>query len=182
MDTQLWAPHVTVAAIVEHGQRFLLVEEHTPHGLRLNQPAGHLEPGETLLEAVVRETLEETGQVFAPQALVGVYVAQFERGHGVPATYVRFTYCGTASPAQARPRYPAHALAERRRGARTSVAPPYAARVALYRGLPGGTPLSARVRAILPGRTALNSVPRPALSNPTGARAAWRPRRPNWQR
>ncbi|MCF2132892.1 MULTISPECIES: NUDIX hydrolase [Mycetohabitans] len=99
MDTQLWAPHVTVAAIVEHGQRFLLVEEHTPHGLRLNQPAGHLEPGETLLEAVVRETLEETGQVFTPQALVGVYVAQFERGHGVPATYVRFTYCGTASHA-----------------------------------------------------------------------------------
>ena len=69
----VWIPHVTVAAVVERDGRFLLVEEETDDGIRFNQPAGHLECGESLSEAVVRETLEETGWEVAPTALVGIY-------------------------------------------------------------------------------------------------------------
>jgi 8-oxo-dGTP pyrophosphatase MutT (NUDIX family) len=83
---------VTVAAIVERGGRFLLVEEHTDEGLRLNQPAGHLEPGESLLAGVARETLEETAWHFAPGWLQGVYRWQHPAS-GV--TYVRFAFGGT---------------------------------------------------------------------------------------
>jgi 8-oxo-dGTP pyrophosphatase MutT (NUDIX family) len=86
---ETWAPRVTVAAIVERDGRFLLVEEHTPDGLRLNQPAGHLEPGETLSDAAIREALEETACAFVPQALVGVYMTHF-----AGLTYLRFAYCG----------------------------------------------------------------------------------------
>ncbi|TKC91040.1 NUDIX hydrolase [Trinickia terrae] len=99
MKPETWAPHVTVAAIVERDGRFLVVEEHTADGLRLNQPAGHLEAGETLLDAVVRETLEETAHPFAPEALVGVYMAHFGRPDSDGATYLRFTFCGTSGAA-----------------------------------------------------------------------------------
>lgn len=100
MKQQRWTPRVTVAAVVEHEGRFLLVEEHTSEGLRINQPAGHLESGESLTEAVVRETLEETALVFEPQALVGVYMTHIDRPDGSGATYLRFTFCGRhAAPA-----------------------------------------------------------------------------------
>ncbi len=99
MEQHTWAPHVTVAAIIERDGRFLLVEEHTPAGLRLNQPAGHLEPGETLVEAVVRETLEETAHPFTPEALVGVYMTHFGKPGESGDTYLRFTYCGRAADA-----------------------------------------------------------------------------------
>jgi len=69
----LWKPNVTVAAIAERGDRFLLVEEDTERGRLFNQPAGHLDPDETLLQAVVRETLEETACIFEPAALLGIY-------------------------------------------------------------------------------------------------------------
>lgn len=86
-----WSPHVTVAAIVERQGRFLMVEERTSDGIRLNQPAGHLEAGESLLQAVVRETLEETGQRFQPRHLVGVYRWRVpSRG----LTYLRFCFAG----------------------------------------------------------------------------------------
>jgi 8-oxo-dGTP pyrophosphatase MutT (NUDIX family) len=98
MKPETWLPHVTVAAIVERDGRFLVVEEHTAEGLRLNQPAGHLEAGETLPEAVIRETLEETAHPFVPVALVGMYMTHFERpgseGAAGGVTYLRFTYCG----------------------------------------------------------------------------------------
>lgn len=68
-----WCPHVTVAAVIESEGRFLLVEEEQPEGRVLNQPAGHLEPGETLLDAVVREVDEETGLAFRPEKVVGLY-------------------------------------------------------------------------------------------------------------
>ena len=66
MSEQRWKPSVTVAAIIEQEGRFLLVEEETPEGLKLNNPAGHLEAGESLLQGVVREALEETGCHFVP--------------------------------------------------------------------------------------------------------------------
>ena len=91
-----WGPSTTVAAVIEHGGRYLLVEEHTPEGLKLNNPAGHLDPGESPQQGVVREALEETARVFVPQALVGIYLSRFVRpATGEDVTYLRFAYCGT---------------------------------------------------------------------------------------
>jgi 8-oxo-dGTP pyrophosphatase MutT (NUDIX family) len=98
MSTERFRPSVTVAAIVERDGRYLLVEEHTPEGLRLNNPAGHLEPGESPLQAVVREALEETTCRFVPDALVGVYLARLERG-AEDISYLRFAFCGTVGDA-----------------------------------------------------------------------------------
>jgi 8-oxo-dGTP pyrophosphatase MutT (NUDIX family) len=97
-----WSPSVTVAAVVcDHGAadgtpRWLLVEEHTPEGLKLNNPAGHLDAAEGPLQGVVREALEETGRVFTPAALLGVYLSRFVRpATGEDVTYLRFAYTGT---------------------------------------------------------------------------------------
>lgn len=95
--SERWKPSVTVAAIVERDGRYLLVEEKTPEGLKLNNPAGHLDAGESLLQAVVRETLEETARGFEPRALVGVYLSRFVRpgaAQGEDVTYLRFAFCG----------------------------------------------------------------------------------------
>ncbi len=89
-----WKPSVTVAAIVEKAGLFLLVEEETAQGLRLNQPAGHLEQQESLIQAVVRETLEETAYHFTPTALIGVYLARAIATAGVDRTYLRFAFTG----------------------------------------------------------------------------------------
>jgi 8-oxo-dGTP pyrophosphatase MutT (NUDIX family) len=86
-----WKPNVTVAAVVERDGRFLLVEEETAEGLRFNQPAGHLEEGESLLAACVREALEETAHHFVPDSLVGIY--QWPRPQG-DITYLRFAFAG----------------------------------------------------------------------------------------
>jgi 8-oxo-dGTP pyrophosphatase MutT (NUDIX family) len=95
-----WHPSVTVAALIEHEGKYLLVEEHTPEGLKLNQPAGHLDPGESLIQACVRETLEETARHFEPEALVGVYMSRFKRAStGEDITYVRFAFCGSVGEA-----------------------------------------------------------------------------------
>lgn len=92
MDTR-WKPHVTVATVIEKEGRFLLVEEHTPEGLRLNNPAGHLDPGESPAAGCVRETLEETAWHFTPTALVGIYLSRSQQ-KTQDITYLRFTFCG----------------------------------------------------------------------------------------
>jgi 8-oxo-dGTP pyrophosphatase MutT (NUDIX family) len=90
-------PSVTVAAVICEAGRYLLVEEHTPEGLRLNNPAGHLEQGESPLQAVQREALEETARPFEPAHLLGVYLARFQRpATGEDITYLRLAYAGRA--------------------------------------------------------------------------------------
>ena len=92
----VWTPHVTVAAIVERQfgdeTRFLMVREDTRRGVKINQPAGHWEADETLIEGVQREVLEESGYAFTPTALLGVYVSdRWDKD----ITYLRFTFIGT---------------------------------------------------------------------------------------
>jgi phosphatase NudJ len=102
--TERFKPSVTVAAVIEQDGRFLLVEEHTPEGLRLNNPAGHLEPGESPEQGCAREVLEEAAHPFTPAALVGVYLSRFVRqrdGDVVDITYLRFAFCGSVGALQA---------------------------------------------------------------------------------
>lgn len=91
----VWAPRVTVAAVIQRGDRYLLVEESDEAGRPVfNQPAGHLEPGESLPAAVCREVLEETGREFRPTGLVGVY--RWPQP-GTDRTYLRFCFTGEVS-------------------------------------------------------------------------------------
>ncbi|WP_034412766.1 NUDIX hydrolase [Derxia gummosa] len=89
----VWKPNVTVAAVIRRDDRFLLVEEETSDGIRLNNPAGHLERGESLTEAVVREALEETAHDFVPTGLLGTYMSIGARG-GEEVTWLRFAFTG----------------------------------------------------------------------------------------
>ena len=100
MNTR-WKPSVTVAAVITQSfdgvEKFLLVEEETRDGLRLNNPAGHLDPGESPAQGCARETLEETAYHFKPTAVVGVYMSRFARVQAdgiLDITYLRFAYCG----------------------------------------------------------------------------------------
>ena len=89
----IWKPHATVAAIIEKDQKFLMVEEKSDGKIVLNQPSGHLEPDETLSQAVIRETIEETAWQFQPEFVTGVYLwkqPRFDR------TYLRVAFCGKA--------------------------------------------------------------------------------------
>ena len=95
-----WKPHTTVAAIIERDNQFLMVEETVENQLVYNQPAGHLDPDESLLDAVIRETREETAWLFKPTALVGVYLwkKQGQSDETDPdASFLRFTFCGECS-------------------------------------------------------------------------------------
>lgn len=87
----IWKPNVTIAAVVERDGKFLLVEEETERGARYNQPAGHLEPDESLVAAAIRETLEESAYHFAPRALLGVYHYKYQPNN---VTYMRFAFTG----------------------------------------------------------------------------------------
>ena len=94
-----WKPSVTVAAIIERDGRYLLIEEHTPEGLRLNNPAGHLDPGESPEDGCAREALEETTHTFQPRDLVGIYISRLQRpareGRAAEdVTYLRLAFCG----------------------------------------------------------------------------------------
>ncbi len=94
----VWKPHTTVAAIIERDKQFLMVEERIDNQLVYNQPAGHLEPNESLLEAVIRETHEETAWSFEPQALVGTYLWKNEKSdNSLEDTFLRFAFCGSCS-------------------------------------------------------------------------------------
>lgn len=103
MSDARWKPNVTVAAIAcrrrtgTDDTEWLLVEEETASGLRLNNPAGHLDRGETLVQAVVRETLEETARRFVPERVVGVWLAHSGSDPGI--TYLRFAFAGTVGEA-----------------------------------------------------------------------------------
>lgn len=98
----IWKPSVTVAAVIERNGHFLLVEEETAEGPRFNQPAGHLNANESLEDAVVRETLEETAYDFTPTTLIGVYLSRSQsKIHQV--TYVRFAFAGVAGTCYDRP-------------------------------------------------------------------------------
>jgi 8-oxo-dGTP pyrophosphatase MutT (NUDIX family) len=90
----LWKPSVTVAAVIERDGKFLLVQERIDGRLVLNQPAGHLDPGESLAAACAREALEETAHRFEPTGLVGIY-----RWHYAPkdVTFLRFCFRGNLS-------------------------------------------------------------------------------------
>jgi ADP-ribose pyrophosphatase YjhB (NUDIX family) len=90
----IWKPNVTVAAVIERDNRFLLVEEETSQGLRFNQPAGHLEARESLTAGTIREALEESAYDFEREYLVGIY-----RWHAKESdtTYLRFAFCGNTT-------------------------------------------------------------------------------------
>ncbi len=94
-----WKPSVTVAAIIERDGRYMLIEEHTPEGLRLNNPAGHLDPGESPEDGCAREALEETAHTFKPTQLVGIYISRLlrparEDRAAEDVTYFRLAFCG----------------------------------------------------------------------------------------
>jgi len=84
-----WYPHATVAAVIEREGKYLMVEERTSDGIVLNQPAGHLEDNESLIEAVIRETLEETAWHFTPSAITGVYRWRHPANH---STFLRVCF------------------------------------------------------------------------------------------
>ena len=96
----VWKPSATVAAVVERNGRFLLVEERIDGRLVLNQPAGHLDPGESLAAACRREVLEETAHRFEPTGLIGIY-----RWHYTPrnVTFLRFCFRGRIEGVEDRP-------------------------------------------------------------------------------
>ena len=102
--SDIWKPSVTVAAVIERNGRFLLVEEETSDGVRFNQPAGHLDPNETLMEAVARETLEEAAHDFTPTALLGMYMSRYVSSRtGLDVTYLRFAFTGQLGQQHDRP-------------------------------------------------------------------------------
>ncbi len=84
-----YTPRITVAAVVEHDQKFLIIEEWVNNQLVFNQPAGHLEPGEDLLQAVIRETLEESGCVIEPIHLINTYHTDIDQPEN---TKLRFNF------------------------------------------------------------------------------------------
>jgi 8-oxo-dGTP pyrophosphatase MutT (NUDIX family) len=88
-----WKPHVTVAALIERQGLLLMIEEHTPEGQKLNQPAGHLDAGESLQQAVVRESLEESAWHVEPVALLGMYMSRYmHAASGTDVTYLRHAF------------------------------------------------------------------------------------------
>lgn len=95
MGNPRWKPNVVVCAIIERDGRYLVVEEQTSDGLRLNNPAGHLDPGESLIQAVEREVLEETTRSFTPEALVGIQMSRVQvPEQTLDITFLRVAFTG----------------------------------------------------------------------------------------
>jgi len=90
MSEPVWYPHLTVAAVIERDGAFLCVEEHSRHNNVINQPAGHVDPDESLLAAICREVLEETGYAFRPEFIIGLYYFQGTNG----INYLRVCFGG----------------------------------------------------------------------------------------
>ncbi len=165
-------PDLTVAAIVERDGQFLLVEERVANRMVFNQPAGHVEKGEQFIDAVVRETLEETAWTFHPEALVGIY---FWEQPDQPRSFLRAAFCGRVSghdPTRRLDRGIERAVWMTREQIVTrsgTPAQPDGAR--LHRRLPGRRPLSARGRqARAQGRDqAEHGRPALALDRSSGA-------------
>ena len=99
----MFKPEITVASVIEKDGRFLMVEEETEYGVTLNQPAGHLEADESLQDAAVRETLEETAYRMVPDGLVGVYLLQYTLEKGEKVSFLRFAFSGKAVSKSDRP-------------------------------------------------------------------------------
>lgn len=99
----MFKPEITVASVIEKDGRFLMVEEETEYGVTLNQPAGHLEADESLQDAAVRETLEETAYRMVPDGLVGVYLLQYTLEKGEKVSFLRFAFSGQAVSKSDRP-------------------------------------------------------------------------------
>ena len=87
----IWKPHATVAAVIEQDNKFLMVEERVQGQLVINQPAGHLDPDESLIEAVIREADEETAWQFTPQFITGIYLWKHPQDQ---QTFLRVAFCG----------------------------------------------------------------------------------------
>jgi len=103
-EGRFWQPDVTVATVVVDGGRLLMVEETVGGRLVLNQPAGHLDPRESLVQAVVRETMEEAAHDFTPTGLIGLYMSSYRSTRtGSFMTYLRFAFCGTPGATYDRP-------------------------------------------------------------------------------
>ena len=93
----IWKPHATVAAIIERDNKFLMVEE-LVHGERVfNQPAGHLDPDESLIDAAIRETQEESAWRFIPEAVTGIYLWKHPEN---AETFLRVALCGSCEDHQ----------------------------------------------------------------------------------
>ncbi len=86
-----WKPNITVASIIEQDNKFLMVEEITNTGIKINQPAGHIEVNESIIEGSIRETLEETLYRYSPEFIVGIYKWKDTVNN---TTYIRFTFSG----------------------------------------------------------------------------------------
>ena len=96
----IWKPHTTVAAIIERDNKFLMVEEVVHSERVFNQPAGHLDADESLIDAVIRETREESAWQFIPEAITGIYLWKHP-GNG--ESFLRVAFCGSCQnhdPAQ----------------------------------------------------------------------------------
>ena len=96
MAEKVWKPHTTVAAMAERDGKFLLVKERVKGEIVFNQPAGHLNPGESLIDAVIRETLEETQYEFTPGSLQGIY--RLVPHKCSDSTYIRYLFRGDIGP------------------------------------------------------------------------------------
>ena len=90
--SEVWKPHATVAAVIERDGRYLMVEELIRGQLVYNQPAGHLDPNESIVDAAIRETKEETAWDFKPEYISGIYRwDQPETGR----CFLRFSFVGS---------------------------------------------------------------------------------------